>query len=74
MFKSSTFLTREQSLYIKGFAIILMFIHHLFYFADRIPKSAEILWLFNDNSFEVTLGLWGKYCVSIFLFISGFGY
>ncbi|WP_077414525.1 acyltransferase family protein [Rodentibacter rarus] len=51
-----------------------MLIHHLFPFADRIPQSAEIIWLFGNNSLETHLGLWGKYCVAIFLFISGYGY
>lgn len=68
------FITKDESLYIKGCAVILMLIHHLFPFADRIPKSTEIIWLFGDNQFEVSLGWWGKYCVAIFLFISGYGY
>lgn len=51
-----------------------MFIHHLFPFADRIPQSAQIIYLFGDNQFEVSLGWWGKYCVTLFLFISGYGY
>ncbi|WP_257008096.1 acyltransferase family protein [Haemophilus influenzae] len=68
------FITKEQSFYIRGCAVILMLIHHLFTFSDRIPKTAEIIWLFGDNQFEVSLGTWGKYCVAIFLFISGYGY
>lgn len=51
-----------------------MLIHHLFPFADRIPQSSEIIWLFGNNNFETTLGWWGKYCVTLFLFISGYGY
>lgn len=70
----SEFITKDESFYIKGCAVILMLIHHLFPFADRIPKTAEIIWLFGDNQFEVSLGWWGKYCVAIFLFISGYGY
>ena len=35
-------ITRDKSLYIKAFAIILMLIHHLFTFPNRLPEGGYI--------------------------------
>ncbi|MCW9710408.1 acyltransferase family protein [Avibacterium sp. 21-586] len=49
-----------------------MFIHHIFTFPDRAP-SGMLQYTFSQDT-EILLGWIGKYCVSIFLFISGYGY
>lgn len=67
-------ISKQQSLYIKGIAIILMFVHHLFTFPDRYPQNTELISLFGNISVEHTIGWFGKYCVAIFLFISGYGF
>lgn len=65
-------ITKEQSLYIKGWGIVLMFIHHIFAFPDRAPS--QMLYYTFSQDIEMLLGWIGKYCVSIFLFISGYGF
>jgi peptidoglycan/LPS O-acetylase OafA/YrhL len=54
-------LSLDESLIIKGIAICLMLWHHLFY---ESPEYGEIV--FQTAKF-------GKLCVALFLFISGYG-
>ena len=55
---------------VKGLAIVLMFIHHLWAFPDRIPGgNLKYIFYFSYSS----LGLFGKICVSIFFFLGGYG-
>ena len=69
-----TIITREKSLYLKCFAILLMLIHHLFTFSDRLPEGGYIsLFPLQDLTIEQFLGGFGKVCVCIFLFLSGYG-
>ncbi|MGX2987541.1 acyltransferase family protein, partial [Ursidibacter sp. B-7004-1] len=67
-------ITKEQSNFIKGISIILMLLHHLFAYSERYPINAEIYFLSNSIRYEQFLGEIGKYCVPIFLFISGYGF
>lgn len=66
-------LTKEKTNIAKGVAICLMFAFHVYTFEDR---------LINDNIFiptipffnaEYYLGSFGSICVSVFLFLSGYG-
>ncbi|MCW9718405.1 acyltransferase family protein [Avibacterium sp. 21-599] len=66
-------ISKEQSQYIKGWAVVLMFIHHVFGFPNRAPEGM-FLYLFPDLGIEFHIGALSKYCVSIFLFISGYGF
>lgn len=67
-------MTKQDSLIIKGIAILLMMIHHLFAFPDRIVMSSYIpLFYINNTSIEYYIGVFGAICVSIFIFISGYG-
>ena len=64
-------MTKEASINLKGIAIVLMYIHHLFYMADRMD-------LYNIQSFFsretlVKMGAYGNACVTIFAFVSGYG-
>ena len=69
-----TIITREKSLYLKCFAILLMLIHHLFTFSDRLPEGGYIsLFSLQGLTVEQFLGGFGKVCVCIFLFLSGYG-
>ena len=67
--------TREDTSIAKGIAIILMFTHHLFTFPDRIRSGSEYLSLFSisGDNIELIVGRFGKICVAMFLFLSGFG-
>ncbi|WP_026513907.1 acyltransferase family protein [Butyrivibrio sp. LB2008] len=57
---------------IKGIAIILMYVHHLFYLVDRVNKY-NISPLFFSQNCMLKIGAYGKVCVAIFSFISGYG-
>lgn len=67
-------ITKNNSLIIKGIASILMLIHHLYTFPNRI-KAVEYISLFTilGIPIEQYIGEISKICVSIFLFISGYG-
>lgn len=67
-------INKEQSNFIKGIAVILMMFHHLFAYSDRWPENLPISWLFSSFYIEQYIGLFGKYCVPIFLFLSGYGF
>ncbi len=67
--------TKKDTSIIKGIAIILMFMHHLFAYPDRIKGGSSYIALFPmyGTSLEVIVALFGKLCVAMFLFLSGFG-
>lgn len=60
-------LTKKESQGIKGFAIMLMLVHHLFAFPDRIPGGIDY------SQLTTVFAQFAKVCVPIFLFISGYG-
>lgn len=66
--------SKNDTLVSKGIAIILMYFHHLFYFDDRIVdgnyyNSIGNLW---GERLEIFMGSFGKLCVCIFIFLSGY--
>lgn len=67
--------TKKDTAIVKGIAIILMFMHHLFAFPDRIKNGASYISIFSMSgiTIEPLLGQFGKICVAMFLFLSGFG-
>lgn len=67
-------ISKRLSAFIKGVAIILMLLHHLFAYAERYPESINIISIFNNIKVEQIIGQFGKYCVPLFLFISGYGF
>ncbi|MEE4569357.1 acyltransferase family protein [Paenibacillus polymyxa] len=57
----------------KGIAVILLLIHHLFAFPDRLKYDYVSLFsLFHERG-EFYLGHFGQIAISIFLFLSGYG-
>lgn len=67
-------MTAQKSLSIKGIAIILMIVHHLFTWgnADYISLTGAILP--NSLTIEGFFGVFGKLCVTLYLFLSGYGF
>lgn len=67
--------TKKDTAIIKGVAIICMFMHHLFAFPERIKAGSNYISLFSVSgiNMEIFLGAFGQICVSLFLFLSGFG-
>lgn len=67
------YLTKEDSLIIKGVAAILLVAHHLLAFPDRIPSDVfSITKLFDVDSLAV-IGDFGKIAVALFAFLGGYG-
>lgn len=66
--------SREDTKAIKGFAIILMLLHHLWAFPDRIA-GGELQSLIHISGINASyfMGVFGKICVSLFFFLGGFG-
>jgi len=68
-------LTRENTKQIKGIAILLMVAHHLLAFPERVPYGTTIQTTFFLSGMELTelIGGFGKICVSIYMFMGGYG-
>ena len=66
MYKS---LTLRDTNIIKGIALILLLIHHLFYIDNGLYDDITIA----GRGIVQTIGLWSKICVAIFVFLSGYG-
>lgn len=74
--KNSYKFTKDDTLSIKALAIILMLLHHLFTFPDKLTNGASFtnLYVFSDGrSVEYILGNYGKLCVALFMMLSGYG-
>lgn len=66
--------SRQDTKFIKGIAIILMFYHHLFCFPDRIQGvSYTSLFSIQGHTAADIIGSFGKICVALFVFLSGYG-
>lgn len=64
--------TKEDSVKIKGIAIILMLIHHCFLNADRY-KGQEVIFAPFSEAVWNEWGLYFKICVALFVFTSAYG-
>lgn len=66
--------SREDTKIIKGMAVILMLMHHLWAFPDRIAEGGFVshINLFGQSAIFY-IGSFGKICVSIFMFLGGYG-
>lgn len=60
-------LSKQNTLQIKGTAILCMIIFHLFGFPDRLPENIYIDWFGSPimKAFQI--------CVPIYLFMAGYG-
>jgi hypothetical protein len=65
-------LSKNQSEQVKGVAVLLMIAHHLYAFPDRVPlmMAGDSFW---ERNLLYNIGAFGQLCVSLFLFISGYG-
>ena len=68
------YLSIDDSTVMKAIAILLMLLHHLWTFPERIAGGAlESLISFSNLPLTVHLGVFGKICVSMFFFLGGYG-
>jgi hypothetical protein len=74
--KKNDYLTKDETLIMKGIAILMMIAYHLFYFPERLKNVSYISlfpFLINNNFVEYWITGFGQMCVSLFLFLSGYG-
>ena len=67
-------LTKNDTRVIKGAAVILMLMHHMWAFQERIADGGlRGLIPLGDTYFFVFIGHFGKICVPLFFFLGGYG-
>ena len=66
-------ISKADTKIIKGLAIVLMLMHHLWAFLNRIAVNLNYIFTIFGQSSIVYIGAFGKICVSIFFFIGGYG-
>lgn len=67
---SKPLLSKDNSLILKGGAILMMLIHHLFYIQNGLFDDVH---LFGNHYLVQEVGIFCKLCVAIFVFLSGYG-
>lgn len=63
-------LSKNDTLVLKGMALILLLIHHLFY---RNGGLYDDIYLFHDRYLVQEIGMIAKVCVTLFVLLSGYG-
>lgn len=64
----------EMSQVIKGIAIIIMVFHHLFGSSDWVlERNCFFSIPMGEYSLEYYVAVFGKICISIYAFLSGYG-
>lgn len=71
---NSDFYSKEQACIVSGIALIMMLIHHFFGFSSYLVDENEYYPLFciSGISIERMLGSFGKLCVAVFAFNTGY--
>lgn len=64
--------SKEDTIYIKGLAIIFMVLYHLFA-TEGLLLEYKTIYKFGGLNVECIIGEFGHTCVGIFLFLSGYG-
>ena len=65
--------SRQDTKALKGVAILLMLMHHLLAFPDRLPIKYQYAVSAAALKQLTTVGSFGKICVYIFMFLGGLG-
>ena len=66
--------TKDDTIIMKGIAVLLMIFYHFFHFPDRISSNGYIsLFKVNNMPIEYYISDFGQICIGIFVFLSGFG-
>ena len=66
--------TKDDTTLMKGLAILLMLAHHLWGFGDRLVSELPMVSVTaRGMEFTGLIGGYGKICVSMFMFLGGFG-
>lgn len=62
-------LSQRDTNVLKGIALLLLLIHHLFYIDNGLYDDITLA----GRGIVQTIGLWSKVCVAILVFLSGYG-
>lgn len=79
MKNNTVIFAKNDTKFVKGIAIILMLMHHLWSFAERQPGVGFALTRpltgmeINGMPVFQTFGYFGKLCVALFMFLAGYG-
>lgn len=73
MKKENSIFTKNDSLALKGIAILMMLFHHLFLDTSRYGRYNVIFYPLPEN-ITVYIAAFFKVCVGIYVFISGYGF
>ncbi|MCH5308522.1 MAG: acyltransferase [Prevotella sp.] len=68
--ESRILLEKDDTLVLKGIALLFLLIHHLFYQNDGLYNDIQ---LWKDHYLMQEIGIMSKVCVAIFVFLSGYG-
>lgn len=68
-----SFITKEEAGMVQGIAALLMTFHHLFGFPERIAVPYCLILDFSFFKFETMLSYFGRICIAMFAFSSGYG-
>ena len=64
--------SKDETVKVKGIAILLLMFHHLFYNADRVAQSGmRFLWFSEEQIQPIAIA--ARICVWIFVFLSAYG-
>ena len=72
--KKGSFISKQEAIMIQAIAALLMVFHHLFGFPERINVPYTMLFDFGAIHIETILSYFGRICISIFAFTSGYGF
>ena len=65
-------ITKQQTVKIKGIAVLMLLFHHLFLNSERADMCSYITGRVGEQIL-IQVALLGKICVPIFLILSGYG-
>ena len=65
---------KKESLELKGIAILLMLMLHLFNTQERVAECTTFLYFWNGKPLVYALSRVGAFCVPLYIFISGYGH
>ncbi len=68
-----SFISKKESVIIQSIAVMLMVYHHLFAFPERIDCDYAIISDFSLLHLGTMLSYFGKICIAVFAFNSGYG-
>lgn len=68
-----SYITSEDSLCIYGIAILMMVWHHFFGFPERFHGNLQYFGGNFEYTIELYLGYFGRLCIAMYAFISGYG-